>query len=115
MFEGDQGGEEMGKAGDLGTAVYHTETGVRTMFSSLLSVLTSNAGADLRQLTMSQTYSLGWQFFTLLLHWAQAANFLQTASHDVDYCPGSLSGVGPMVARSLNGRGTFASSSRATR
>ena len=68
-------------------------------------MLISNAGADLRELTTSLTCSLGEQIFTSPLHWAQATNFPETATHAIDFGPGGLSGVGPMTARNLNGRG----------
>ncbi|KZT67951.1 hypothetical protein DAEQUDRAFT_367722 [Daedalea quercina L-15889] len=88
LFEEDLGGEEMWTNEDLGMAVYHTES-----------------GSDLRELTTSLTCSLGEQIFTSPLHWAKATNFPETATHAIDFGPGGLSGVGPMTARNLNGRG----------
>ena len=62
-------------------------------------------GADLRELSTSLTCSLGEQIFTSPLHWAKATNFPETATHAIDFGPGGLSGVGPMTARNLQGRG----------
>lgn len=63
------------------------------------------AGVDLRELTTSVTCSLGEQIFTSPLHWAKATDFPETATHAIDFGPGGISGVGPMTARNLNGRG----------
>ncbi|KZT01368.1 fatty acid synthase [Laetiporus sulphureus 93-53] len=88
MCEEDLGGEELWTTEELGMAVYHTET-----------------GSDLRGLTTSLTRSLCDQIFTLPLHWADATNFPETATHAIDFGPGGLSGIGPLTARNLNGRG----------
>lgn len=43
--------------------------------------------------------------FTEHNHWPRATNFPDTATHAVDFGPGGLSGIGPMTARNLEGRG----------
>ena len=35
----------------------------------------------------------------------KATNFPETATHAVDFGPGGLSGIGPLTARNLEGRG----------
>src|ERR1700722_13921281 len=35
----------------------------------------------------------------------KATNFPETATHALDFCPGGLSGIGPLTARNLEGRG----------
>ena len=39
------------------------------------------------------------------IHWAKATNFPETATHAIDFGPGGLSGIGPLTARLLEGRG----------
>jgi fatty acid synthase subunit alpha, fungi type len=39
------------------------------------------------------------------IHWAKATNFPETATHAVDSGPGGMSGIGPLTARLLEGRG----------
>ncbi|KAJ7019830.1 fatty acid synthase [Mycena alexandri] len=75
----DLGGEELWKAGDLKIPVFNTED-----------------GTDLRQLATSITQSLCEQIFTRPIH---------CATHAVDFGPGGLSGIGPLTAKNLDGRG----------
>lgn len=35
----------------------------------------------------------------------RATNFPETATHAIDFGPGGLSGIGPLTARNLDGRG----------
>ncbi|KAJ7745730.1 fatty acid synthase [Mycena metata] len=88
LMEEDLGGEELWKAGDLKIPVFNTED-----------------GADLRQLTTSITQSLCEQIFTKPIHWSAATNFPESATHAVDFGPGGLSGIGPLTAKNLDGRG----------
>ena len=62
-------------------------------------------GSDLRSVSGSLTRALCEQIFTLPIHWATATNFPETATHAVDFGPGGLSGIGPLTARNLEGRG----------
>lgn len=62
-------------------------------------------GSDLRKSTTSVTRSLCEQIFTSPIHWAKAANFPETATHAIDFGPGGVSGIGPLTARNLEGRG----------
>lgn len=62
-------------------------------------------GSDLRDLTTSVTQSLCDQIFTKPIHWTLATNFSETATHAIDFGPGGLSGIGPLTARNLEGRG----------
>ncbi|KAJ7285205.1 fatty acid synthase [Mycena rebaudengoi] len=84
----DLGGEELWKAGDLKIPVFNTED-----------------GSDLRQLSTSITRSLCEQIFTKPIHWTAATNFPETATHAIDFGPGGLSGIGPLTAKNLEGRG----------
>ena len=63
------------------------------------------AGSDLRQSTTSLTKALCDQIFTMPIHWAKATGFPESATHAVDFGPGGLSGIGPLTARNLDGRG----------
>jgi fatty acid synthase subunit beta len=49
--------------------------------------------------------SLCEQICTAPLHWAKATNFPENATHAIDIGPGALSGIGPLTARNLDGRG----------
>lgn len=73
-----------------------------TLFASSNPVFT---GSDLRELTGSLTKSLSDQIFTLTMNWVNATNFPETATHALDFGPGGLSGIGPLTARNLEGRG----------
>ena len=53
----------------------------------------------------SLTRSLCEQIFTQPIHWSKATNFPETATHAIDFGPGGLSGIGPLTARNLEGRG----------
>lgn len=65
----------------------------------------NDPGSDLRSLSSSLTASLSDQIFTQHIHWSKACNFPATATHAVDFGPGGLSGIGPLTARTLEGRG----------
>ncbi|KAJ6477506.1 fatty acid synthase, partial [Mycena sanguinolenta] len=84
----DLGGEELWKTGDLKIPVFNTED-----------------GTDLRQLSTSITKSLCEQVFTKPVHWTAATNFPENATHAVDFGPGGSSGIGPLTAKNLDGRG----------
>ncbi|KAI0649410.1 fatty acid synthase [Trametes meyenii] len=84
----DLEGKELWSKEDLGIAVYHTEN-----------------GSDLRSTEGSLTRALCDQIFTLPIHWAKATDFPETATHAIDFGPGGLSGIGPLTARNLEGRG----------
>ncbi|EPQ52677.1 hypothetical protein GLOTRDRAFT_112049 [Gloeophyllum trabeum ATCC 11539] len=87
MCSEDLAGEELWKGEELGIPVYHTED-----------------GSDLRQ-SESITKSLCEQIFTQPIHWTVATGFPNDATHAVDFGPGGLSGIGPLTARNLEGRG----------
>ncbi|OBZ72637.1 Fatty acid synthase subunit beta [Grifola frondosa] len=84
----DLGGEELWTKEELGIPVYHTED-----------------GSDLRSHPTPLTRVLCDQIFTLPIHWVKATNFPPTATHAIDVGPGGLSGIGPLTARNLEGRG----------
>ena len=62
-------------------------------------------GSDLRSCGGSVTRSLCDQVFTQPTYWIKATNFPETATHALDFGPGGLSGIGPLTARNLEGRG----------
>ena len=74
--------------------IYHTDR-----------ILTHDIGDDLRHLSTSLTQSLCDQIFTQPIHWTLATQFPETATHAIDFGPGGLSGIGPLTARNLEGRG----------
>ncbi|KAJ7762020.1 fatty acid synthase [Mycena maculata] len=88
LIEEDLGGEELWKVEELAIPVFNTED-----------------GSDLRQLSTSITHSLCEQIFTKAIHWSTATNFPESATHAVDFGPGGLSGIGPLTAKNLDGRG----------
>ncbi|KAJ3540249.1 hypothetical protein NM688_g6254 [Phlebia brevispora] len=88
LFEEDLGGKELWTQQELGIPVYHTED-----------------GSDLRAHSGSLTRALCDQIFTMPIHWAKATGFPESATHAVDFGPGGLSGIGPLTARNLDGRG----------
>ena len=59
----------------------------------------------MRSLKTSLTRSLCDQIFTSPIHWVKATEFPETATHALDFGPGGLSGIGPLTARNLEGRG----------
>ena len=59
----------------------------------------------MRKLTGSISRSLCDQIFTSPIQWTAATNFPQRATHAIDFGPGGLSGIGPLTARNLDGRG----------
>ena len=64
-----------------------------------------NIGEDLRKLSTSLTRSLCDQIFTSHIHWSKAVDFPESATHAIDFGPGGASGIGPLTARNLEGRG----------
>ncbi|THH15787.1 hypothetical protein EW146_g4747 [Bondarzewia mesenterica] len=88
VYETDLNGEELWTPEQLRIPVYHTED-----------------GSDLRKLTTSLTRSICDQVFTSPLHWQTATEFPESATHAIDFGPGGLSGIGPLTARNLDGRG----------
>ncbi|EJD06870.1 fatty acid synthase [Fomitiporia mediterranea MF3/22] len=84
----DLNGEELWTSTEIAIPVYHTES-----------------GSDLRSLTTSVVRSLCDQIFTQPIHWTLATNFPESATHAIDFGPGGLSGIGPLTARNLEGRG----------
>lgn len=62
-------------------------------------------GSDLRDLKTSVTRSLCDQIFISPIHWSKATDFPETATHAIDFGPGGLSGIGPLTAKNLDGRG----------
>jgi fatty acid synthase subunit alpha, fungi type len=69
--------------------------------SSLICLL----GSDLRTQTGSLTRSICDQIFTKPLHWPKATDLPRGATHAVDFGAGGVSGIGPLTARNLDGRG----------
>ena len=59
----------------------------------------------MHELKSSTTHSLCNQIFTSPIHWSEATNFSETATHAIDFGPGSWSGIGPLTARNLDGCG----------
>jgi fatty acid synthase subunit alpha, fungi type len=59
----------------------------------------------MRKLLTSITHSLCDQIFTSPIQWTAATNFPETATHAIDFGPGGTSGIGPLTARNLDGRG----------
>lgn len=59
----------------------------------------------MRSLTTSLTRSLCDQIFTQPIHWTIATNFPKSATHAIDFGPGGISGIGPLTAHNLAGRG----------
>jgi fatty acid synthase subunit alpha, fungi type len=98
-------GEELWEAKDLGVAVYHTEDGSPLHSLPAPRSLISLSGSDLRTVEGSITQSLCDQIFTQHIHWPLATDFPESATHAVDFGPGGLSGIGPLTARNLEGRG----------
>ncbi|TFY80295.1 hypothetical protein EWM64_g3715 [Hericium alpestre] len=88
VFEEDLKGEELWSPSDLVIPVYNTED-----------------GSDLRDLKTSLTRSLCDQVFIHPIHWLKATDFPETATHAIDFGSGGISGIGPMTARNLEGRG----------
>ncbi|KAF8632253.1 hypothetical protein AX15_002000 [Amanita polypyramis BW_CC] len=70
-----------------------------------IPVLNTEDGSDMRKVTSSITQSLCDQIFTLPIHWTKATDFPDTVTHAIDFGPGGLSGIGPLTARNLDGRG----------
>jgi fatty acid synthase subunit beta len=105
--EEDLEDEELWEAKDLKIPVYNTEDGNSVSLPNfgpykLTFIL---LGSDMRELKSSVTRSLCDQIFTSPIHWPKAPNFSETATHAIDFGPGGLSGIGPLTARNLDGRG----------
>ncbi|KAI0264369.1 fatty acid synthase [Gloeopeniophorella convolvens] len=88
VIEEDLQGEELWTPAGLNIPVYHTED-----------------GSDLRKLSGSLTRSICDQIFTQPLHWSKATDLPAGATHAVDFGAGGVSGIGPLTARNLDGRG----------
>jgi hypothetical protein len=54
---------------------------------------------------LNHAHSLCDQIFTSPIQWTAATNFPETATHAIDFGPGGTSGIGPLTARNLDGRG----------
>ena len=67
--------------------------------------LFSLSGSDLRAHTGSLTRSVCDQIFTKALHWPKATDLPEGITHAVDFGAGGISGIGPLTARNLDGRG----------
>ena len=63
------------------------------------------SGSDFRNLKTSVTCSLCDQIFIKPIDWTKATGFPESATHAVDFGPGGISGIGPLTARNLDGRG----------
>ncbi|KAF5337910.1 hypothetical protein D9758_013124 [Tetrapyrgos nigripes] len=88
LLNEDLKGEELWKSSDLKIPVFNTED-----------------GSDMKKLSTSITRSLCDQIFTSPIHWTRATNFSDSATHAIDFGPGGLSGIGPLTARNLDGKG----------
>jgi len=51
------------------------------------------------------TRSICDQIFTRPLHWPKATDLPEGATHAIDFGAGGISGIGPLTARNLDGRG----------
>ena len=69
----------------------------------IFTVFAFHQGSDLHKATTSLTRPLCDQMFIHLLHWLKATNFLESATHAIDFGPGGLSGIGPLTARNFEG------------
>lgn len=101
----DLNGEELWTTEGLRIPVYHTEDG---RLSDQLSFVDSPlllTGSDLRAHAGSLTRSICDQIFTKPLHWPKATNLPESTTHAVDFGAGGISGIGPLTARNLDGRG----------
>jgi fatty acid synthase subunit alpha len=56
-------------------------------------------------ITSSITGLLCEQLFRSPIHWTKALNFLETATHVVDFGPSGLNGIGFLIARNFDGHG----------
>jgi fatty acid synthase subunit alpha len=59
----------------------------------------------LHEIKGSITRSLCDQIFTSPIHWTLATKFPESATHAVDFGPGGTSGIGPLTAKNMDGRG----------
>ncbi|KAJ7082184.1 hypothetical protein B0H15DRAFT_803293 [Mycena belliarum] len=89
VMEEDLGGVDLWKAEGLQIPVYNTEDAHRFPYQESTSI----------------TRSLCDQIFTQPIHWSATTNFPESATHAVDFGPGGLSGIRPLTARNLDGRG----------
>jgi len=63
------------------------------------------SGSDLRECDGSLTRSVCDQIFTRPLHWPNATDLPEGATHAIDFGAGGISGIGPLTARNLDGHG----------
>jgi fatty acid synthase subunit alpha len=75
------------------------------LLSYSLTHLYSLSGSDLRAQTGSLTRSVCDQIFTKVLHWPKPTDIPEGTTHAVDFGAGGISGIGPLTARNLDGRG----------
>lgn len=59
----------------------------------------------MRSSEISITRSLTEQIFVQPIHWCKTTDFPDSITHVVDFGPGGTSGIGPLTARTLDGRG----------
>jgi fatty acid synthase subunit alpha len=62
-------------------------------------------GSDLRTQTGLLTRSVCDEILPQPLHWPKTTDLSQCATHAVDFDAGGVSGIGPLTARNLDGRG----------
>jgi fatty acid synthase subunit alpha, fungi type len=85
--------------------MYHTEDGTSNSWLPYsLTDLVPFSGSDLRECDGSLTRSVCDQIFTKSLHWPNATDLLEGATHAIDFSAGGISGIGPLTARNLDGR-----------
>lgn len=107
LCEEDLKGDELWTAKDLKISVFATDTG-KTCIICIINIEADTEivlGDDVRGLSGSIAKFLCDQIFTNPIHWAQATDFPETATHAIDFGPGGLSGIGGLTARNLEGRG----------
>ena len=104
VIDEDLHGEELWTPEGLQIPVYNTEDGESHIWM-LICWLMVFLGSDLRTHTSSLTRSICDQIFTKPLHWPRATDLPEAATHVVDFGAGGVSGIGPLTARNLDGRG----------
>ena len=72
---------------------------------SLFVDLVPFSGSDLQECDGLLTHSVCDQIFTRPLHWPNAADLPKGAMHVINFGAGGISGIGPLTARNLDGRG----------
>lgn len=74
--------------------------------SMTVPVYNTETGEDLRQAEgKGLMQSLADQIFTSPIRWVKACTFPEDTTHTVDFGLGSLSGIGSLVARNVEGKG----------